>query len=240
MKKLLRNLIWFLPFFAFAIGYYAISFVFKSKTIHAPALVGKCIDKAVIILSEHNLNIRIVGNKPDSDLPEGTIISQTPSAGSKIKENQTLYVIVAKKPTAILAPDLKQKTISAATHIAQDLGLHIKTYAIPSSAPEQQCIAQFPAAGQEPHNNTMIVYGSAGNNKPVIMPSFMDMLASEVISFLQLHGITPTILHTRPELLGINHQCTYCIVVDQRPLAGSLIILKQEKPLAVQLQVQER
>jgi serine/threonine-protein kinase len=240
MHKLLRNLFWLIPFLAFAIGYYAISFVFKSKTIQAPALVGKCIDKAVIILSEQNLNIRIVGNKNDSDLPEGTIISQTPLAGSKIKENQTLYVVIAKKPAAILAPDFKQKTISAATRIAQDLGLHIKTYAIPSSAPDQQCIAQFPAAGQELDNNTIIVYSSAANTKSVIMPSCKDMHVSEVISFLQLYGITPTILHTRPELLGINHQCAQCIVIDQRPLAGSLVQINAEKPLSIQLQVQEK
>lgn len=240
MHKLLRNLLWFLPFFAFAIGYYAISFVFKSKTIATPALVGKSIEKAVTLLSERNLNIRIVGNKPDADLPDGTIISQTPSAGSKIKENQTLYVVVAKKPASIIAPNLKNKMISAAHKIAEDMGFVLKIHTIPSDLAKDVCVAQLPTAGQELENNALMVYASAGNTKPVIMPSFKDKSVSEVISFLQLHSITPTILHTNAELVSANHQCNECIVIDQRPIAGSLVIINGEKLLAVQLQVQEK
>lgn len=239
MHKLLRNLLWFLPFFAFAIGYLGISFVFKSKTVNTPALIGKSIDKAIIILSEYNLNIRIVGTKSDADLPEGTIISQTPAAGSKIKENQTMYVMMAKKPAAIIAPDLKNKTISDAQKICQDSGINLNHYPIAYSAPKDHCIAQLPSAGTELENNTLTIYTSASENKPVIMPSFKNVSIDQVLSFLQLHGIIPTIVHSRPELLGANHQCTQCIVIDQRPLAGSLVILHQEKSLAVQLQVEQ-
>lgn len=238
MHKLLRNLLCFLPFFAFAIGYYAVSFIFKSKTITAPALVGKPIDKAVTLLSDHNLNVRIVGTKSDTDLPEGTIVSQTPTAGLKIKENQTMYVVVAKKPAALLSPDLKGKTLSAAHHIAQDLCITLKSHAIPCDSSPDNCIAQFPAAGQELENNNLIVYISTSSSKPVIMPQCKDMLVTEVVSFLQLHGITPTILHTHSELLSAHHQCTSCKVIDQRPLAGSLVTTSPEKPLTVQLQVE--
>lgn len=240
MHKLIRNLIWFLPFFAFALGYYALSFIFKSKTINTPALMGKSINKAITILSDQNLNIRIVGTKPDADLPEGTIISQTPTAGSKIKENQTMYVVIAKKPAAIIAPDLKNKTIISAQKIAQDLGITIKHHSIPSEAPKDHCIAQLPSAGNELENNTMTVYVSTTENKPVIMPSFKNLPVEQVLSFLQLHGITPATLHTRQELLSSNHQCTQCIVIDQRPMAGSIVHINTEKLITIQLQVQEK
>lgn len=240
MRKLFHHLLWFLPFFAFAVGYFALSFIFKSKTINTPALMGKSIDKAITILSDQNLNMRIVGTKPDADLPEGTIISQTPAAGSKIKENQTMYVVIAKKPAAIIAPDLKNKTISCAQKIAQDLGITIKHHSIPSEAPKDHCIAQVPSVGNELENNTMMVYVSSEENKPVIMPSFKNVPVDQVLSFLQLHGITPTIIHSRPELLGPNHQCTQCIVIDQRPMAGSLIQINTDKMPSIQLQAQER
>lgn len=238
MFKLLRYLIWFLPFFACAIGYYAVSFVFKSKTVCAPALVGTSLDKAVPILSAHNLNIRIVGTKSDADLPDGTIISQTPTAGLKIKENQTIYVFIAKKPAALIAPDLKAKTINAAEHIAHDLGIILKSYAIPCNTNADICIAQIPAPSEELENNTTIVYASAAYAKPVLMPNLKDMPVPEIISFLQLHGITPTIIHTHQELLAAHHQCINCTIIDQRPVAGSLVIMNPEKPLAIQLQVQ--
>ena len=80
-----------------------------------------------------------------------------------------------------------------------------------------------------------MVYVTDTNAKPVIMPNLKAKPLDEVISFLQLNGITPAILHKNPEPAG--HQCHNCMVIDQRPLPGTFVFLTGDKAVKVQLQV---
>ena len=97
----ISRFLWITPFTTFILGYFFISFISTSPTLTTPSLVGQNLNKAVEILSQKNLNIRIVGHKDESEWPEGTIVSQTPSAGTAIKEHQALYLVVAPQAYAI-------------------------------------------------------------------------------------------------------------------------------------------
>ncbi len=231
----LSHHLWLLPFLGFIIGYGGISYFHTNKIVKTPALVGKTIEKSVAILSACNLNIRIIDHKSDSDLPEGTIVSQTPAAGKSIKENQTIYVVTAQKPAAITMPNFYNKSASQITAELEKLGLQAKFYALPADNPHDRCIAQYPSPGNELQANTITIY-TAGDCKPMIMPNFKGKLLDEVVEFLSLHGITPTILQAQQSTAPgmYNHQP---VILDQRPVAGSLVTWTADKPLHVQLQV---
>ena len=105
----IRSFLWLTPFASFIFGYLLIALLHPQPIIKTPALIGKTLDQAILILSQANLNLRIVGQKEEAQLPEGTIISQTPAPGSSIKEHQALYVTIAKKPVPQAMPSLCRK-----------------------------------------------------------------------------------------------------------------------------------
>lgn len=231
----IRSLLWLAPFASFFLGYTLICLLVRQPALPTPAIVGKTIDQAVMILSEHNLNIRIVGQKDDAQLPDGTILSQTPAPGTKIKEQQAMYVTISKKVSPRALADLVGTQEPDALLQLEKLSLSAKVYKISSHLPAGTIIAQHPQAGTPVTDNTVILYSAESMQKPLIMPNFKGILLDEVLSFLSLNGITPSIIHV--PIFEPDHRCTHCRVLDQRPLAGSFVKHQPEKPLQIQLQI---
>lgn len=230
----MRSFLWLMPFASFILGYFLMSLVIKQPSLQTPAIIGKTLDQAVFMLSQSNLNIRIVGQKEDAQLPEGTILTQTPAAGTIIKEQQALYVTVSKKPVPLAMPHLIGKTETQALAELEALGLSAKIYKIAHQFPAETIIAQSPNAKETTSAQPIILYVATESDKPILMPNFKNRPIDEVISFLELQGITPTILHIP---VASDHRCTNCIVIDQRPLAGSFVKNTTTKKMQVQLQV---
>lgn len=229
----MRSFLWLMPFASFILGYFLISLLIKQPSLQTPAVIGKTLDQAVVLLSQSNLNIRIVGQKEDAQLPEGTLLTQTPAAGNIIKEQQALYVTVSKKPIPLAMPHLIGKTETQAFAELEALGLSGKIYKIAHQLPADTIIAQSPNPGESASSHPIILYVATETDKPILMPNFKNRPLDEVISFLELQGITPTILHTP---VPPDHRCTNCIVIDQRPLAGSFVKNTSGR-IQVQLQV---
>jgi len=229
--------LWITPFISFLLGYCALTFFHHNKKIATPAIIGKTVDKALISLNEHNLTARISDKRDDADLPEGTVLAQIPVAGTIIKTNQTVYITISQKKCGSITPNLRGKSLHEAQALVEQQAQKILAYTIPADAPDNSCIAQFPQAGTLSSEKPIIVYVARANTKPVLMPNFIGKSLDEIVSFLSLHDSAPTVVHSRRFENDVNHHCTQCMVVDQRPLPGTLVILNADKPLPVQLQV---
>ena len=234
MKHFAR-ILWLTPFASFILGYLLVGLIYKNNVLTAPDLVGQSLDKALIILTAQNLNVRIIAHKDEPDLAEGTILSQTPAPGKAIKENQALYLVIAQKPIPLQIPDLHNKVAQEASQLVENQSLQPKIFSLPADDSRAECIAQFPLPGMAPVDNTVIIYTAQPFTKPVIMPNLKNKSVDEVISFLNLNKINPTILHAQQMPPG--HQCHECRILDQRPLPGSLVTFSADKPLSVQLQI---
>lgn len=210
--------------------------LFHTSEFPTPSVVGKHIHEAFAILSTHNLNARLLEEKEDPYLPAGTVMSQSPQAGQKIKPYQSLFMLLSKKPSYINAPHCLNKTNADIHTLLQKNSLRAKIYKLPSIYPQGVCFAQIPLP-QEPIDNTMLtLYISDGNTKPILWPNFIGRSVVEVTNFLHTHAIEATVIHERS--YPSPHTCATCTVTDQRPLAGSLITLDPQKPCVVQLQAQ--
>ncbi len=229
------HLLWTLPFICFIGTYLALSFVFTAPTLPTPSLIGKQLPEAFTILSNHNLNPRILREQVDNDVPAGTILSQTPYAGQKIKQHQQIFITVSKKADKILAPNIVGKLF---THVEEQLknsGIRYKIYHLTSKKPTGTIIAQIPEAGIPLEQNNMILYVSLGNKRHVICPEFHNRSVQEVVHFLATYNIKPELYHTH--LMREGHVCKECKVIAQQPLAGSILDL--EKGVTVQLKVSD-
>lgn len=234
----LSNYFWLLPFFCFFAGYFVLQRMYNVDQLEAPALIGKQLQDAIAELSVHNLNIRLIDQKEDPDLPQGTILSQIPAAGQKIKPHQALHVVISKQQQKKVCPTLIGKTPGEIEAELADLKIRNKSYLVTSSLPINTCIAQFPSAGKVLDEPRVITYLSAGNDKPILMPNLKGKSAFQATEFFKQHPqtIKLEIIHADPQ--PSDHICgDQCIIVDQRPLAGSIEHLDPKKPLLVQLQV---
>ena len=77
----------------------------------------------------------------------------------------------------------------------------------------------------------MILYLSANNHKPFIWPDFRGRELDEAVSFLEQHEYSPKIIHNTQKNDGT-------FIIDQRPIAGSLIDLQNDTKPLVQLYIQ--
>lgn len=231
-----KSIIWIVPFLSFFTGYFLLSFIFPAKTITTPQLVGKTMLEAVSLLSEHNLSLRIIGTKQEEDIAEGTILSQMPTTNSKIKQNQTIQCVISTKTELPKISSFLGKSRDHIESLLNEQKIRYKLFYVTSALPENSCIAQHPAPTSIlAANELVIIYLSNGLTNPIIWPNFKGKPVEQVKDFLSLYGLQATGNHTH--LLEPQHQCTHCIVIDQRPLPGSIISIKDPSSLQVQLQV---
>lgn len=224
MKKMkLSKIFWLFPFIFFIAGYFSINQIFShKKEINIPYLIGSSVIDGIKILSDLNLNLRILTQKEEPDLIPGTIITQNP-VNQKVKQNQTVYVAISKKPDFFKMPDFKSKKLNEINKELSKVNIKPKIYYLESIYPENYCIAQFPVKNETTENKKVILYISTGNNKEIIFPDLKNNNLKKVIEIFAINNIkTKIVLKNSNEIY--NDQKDYTII-DQRPFPGSLIKL---------------
>jgi len=232
---MIKNYFWILPFISFLAGYFIIQYLFAADQIHTPNLVGKNLHESCELLSQQNLNIRILGRKEDPDLPPHTIISQTPLHNEKIKPHQSVYVVLTAQAATNRAPELLNKSVIQITGELAKLGIKPLFHSVPSPYPTDTCIAQSPRPGELIKKNSITAYCAAANKKPIIWPNFSGKPLGVVKELLETVNIVPQVLASS-KTHGIDPSDS-STVIDQRPRAGTLLVLDEAKPISVQLSV---
>lgn len=233
MLKIFKYFAWIIPFIFFCVGYLATGFFFKTSELEVPNIVGKHIHEAISQLSVEKLNIRIIKDKEDPSLAPGTVISQDPHSGKKIKSNQTVFVTVSQKPRPLLAPCFIGSEIQRLEQELKTKNIRAKIYHMESDHPKGTCIAQIPEENEPLEGKKITLYVSEGTKKFMLLPDFRNKKMEEISETLKEQNLETKIVHHNS--VDDDHQCIDCIVEHQRPLPGSLI--SPEKPLALQLQV---
>lgn len=230
----IRNTLWLIPFCSFLGGYLLLNSLYSVSSLTTPSLVGTHISHALTLLSHNNLNPRVLAHKYDLDIMPGTIISQEPRAGTRIKPNQPVFLVIAEQPPAQPAPNFIGQTRAYVQEYIQHHNLKTKCYYIHSLRPENTCIAQLP----EPHhpleyNKPLILYLAKSLHTPLIMPDLRDHdlnIIKEQLDLLEIQAEVTTLP---------SYKTSYKkqIITDQRPLPGSLVVHTPNKPLTTHLSV---
>lgn len=228
-----KQFLWILPFCSFIAGYIIISSLLPSEELTTPSLIGKHLYDACTVLSEKRLNIRILAEQEETSLPHGTIMNQMPTAGQKIKPQQSVFLVISRQPPIPRTPHVMGNVRSEIEKVmSKNHGKVLYIY-LPSTLPKDYCIAQQPSP-DEPITDALTCYLANGKPFPVIFPNFINKPVDDAKAYLAAHGITPEI--NSSSLL--RDQPHNGIVIDQRPLPGSLIMLDAAHPLKVQLEAQ--
>ncbi|MEA2006482.1 MAG: PASTA domain-containing protein [Acidobacteriota bacterium] len=154
-----------------------------------PDLEGKTFDQAKEELFQKKLSIAQSGLQVHEKWERGKIIFQDPPAGSKIKLNKVVKVILSTGKEKVLVPNLIGKSFQTINQTLQEAGLrkgkisHVHT---PKYA-AGKIMAQFPQPGQEVGRDTYISFlVSQGEiEKKYLMPDLIGKRSETVVAKLK-------------------------------------------------------
>ena len=154
-----------------------------------------------------------------SDEEEGTVLEQTPAAGTAAKQGDSISVIVSSGNNYVTVPDLAGKYLQEANDIVWGVELEIgTTQYVTSDLPYGQIVRQEPIAGTDTFAGDVIdVWISGIPGKANNMPGVTDMELNKAIDVLHEEGFKKIRIRTvQPEA----HIAAEGFVVAQNPTAG--------------------
>ncbi len=167
-------------------------FVQKGDFISVPDLAGKTLAEADNALAGKKLALQEAGTEFSDRFERGHIMFQDPPAGSRIRANRNIRVVVSGGGEMIEVPQLTGRSLEAAVRTLAELGLqkgqiaqiHTPRYAA------GRIIAQEPAPGslRVRRNSAIDLLVSQGETEPkYVMPDLIERPAVPTIA--RLNGL---------------------------------------------------
>ena len=139
-----------------------------AKPIKISDYVGMTINEALLDLANNGINeSQVKQTQQESDKEAGTILSQTPSAGSSVTPGNTMiYFVVSSGPNEVSVPDFTGMSKSEAQNAAKEAGLTANFEEdYDNQVPAGQVIRSNPSAGEKVKKNSSVtVTLSKGSN----------------------------------------------------------------------------
>jgi beta-lactam-binding protein with PASTA domain len=148
----------------------AFTFLTRGGEVTVPALEGIELRAALELTSRDQLGLQVKGTGYDLGTPPGHVISQDPMAGTRIKANRIVYVVVSQGTPSVFIPNLTTLTLRRAELQLVQSGLILgkigRTH--DDEAPSGSVITQSPVPGRfVPRNSTINLLLSEGP-RPIV------------------------------------------------------------------------
>ena len=149
----------------------------SNTTVDVPNVVGKQVSVAKNILEDKHLRVS-TSEVTNPDVPAGQVISQTPGAGEKVKEQRTIHLVVSRGVGDITVPDLSDLTVDQARQRLKDVGLVVGkiTQQSVDGKKDGVVIAQSPSGDSKVSKGTTIdLVVNKAKAKKVKVPNLVGM-----------------------------------------------------------------
>lgn len=186
-------------------------------TYAVPSLTGKTITAAHVALSPEHLGVAVVDRVWDA-APRGTIITQQPQPGVRLRAKQTVVVTLSKGPQPVLVPSLATLDLAQVKSALSSAGLRIGTVATHTSmsVPDGIVISWSPRGTHLLPGSRVDVVFSAG--KPMaVVPAIGPSTATyaSMAAAITRAGLVPH------EATTYNDAVTSGYVISTYPAGGS-------------------
>ncbi len=155
-----------------------------------PEVVGESVADAKELIKKRNLAVGTVKRTFSDTVEQGVVISAQPKAGTSVRVDTTIDLVVSKGPPPVSVPDLRGDAFDAAKSQLKDLGLKLSQgdQEYNNKVPAGAIISQDPASGAlVPPGSTISVVVSLG--PPLVeVPRVVDMPLEEAIAKLEDAG----------------------------------------------------
>jgi beta-lactam-binding protein with PASTA domain len=185
-----------------------------------PSLVGRTLADARSLLERVRLTARVV--RTESKEAPGTVLRQTPAAGTKLERGDAVTLVVARAapaPLRIRVPSVVGDSAATAAARLRSAGLRSHVTLVASSQPRGTVISQSPPAGARVGEGTDVLLRVAKAKpvpQPVLVsvPSFAGSTVADARSRLQALGLVASVVQVASD----EDKGT---VISQSPSAGA-------------------
>jgi serine/threonine-protein kinase len=180
-----------------------------------PDLKGKTVTEASAALAAVNLTLGQQTQEYSQSVAKGDVISSAPEAGTKVKRDTAVRVVVSRGLPPVEVPRLTGLSLDAAKKAVAAKKLKLTTSAeqYNESVAKGSVISQSPAAGKTVLQGSTVSVVVSKGPPLVAVPSVTDRKAADAVRILEAAGFKVKV--NRPPVVFLNR------VISQSPGAGS-------------------
>jgi beta-lactam-binding protein with PASTA domain len=191
----------------------------SEEEVLVPDLVGHDTVYALDLLTSLGLNIKVGGFMWSESVPKNFIASQIPGAGTWLKQDRDVKVIISRGSRKVRVPKLVGMKLREAKLVLSQNGLQLGGICrIPATQyPRGTIIAQQPEFLQEIERGRSVDFliSTGSKSVAVAMPKLRQLSVGQALKILEGLGLMPS------EVKEVHQpQQPLNTVVDQRPLEG--------------------
>ena len=222
LKSLLRIIGIFLCLVGLSITmvFLTLRILVPTQRIEVPSIVGKEVKEALVILGEKDLALKSMGKKYSSQIPEGIIISQFPSPGTKVHKNREIKVFISGGTKLAVTPSLVGKKEREVRIYLAQRGLKVgKVSYVYAQASQEEVISQDPSPQTEVNveNGINILVSLGARNPQFYMPDFVGIKIEEVKTLFDKLSLRIGKIKESPSLGEEG------VVISQFPSPGAIV-----------------
>lgn len=203
-----------------ASAYLTLTFIIKSEdTVIVPNLVGKDVVSALEILTDLKLNTKVSGSEYSRQFPKNHVTFQEPDAGSEIKSDRDVRIIISKGAKTILMPNIVNLSEQQARMIIEENGFTRgqMSHTYNGSVEPAHVILQIPSAGTTITRGAKVDILVSSGSRPVayVMPELSGHSLDQAVLMIENANMTVGKIRSRFDKLQIRN-----MVIGQDPPAG--------------------
>lgn len=203
---------------AVVFGYFLANYYLAPQTFSTPNLIGLTPEQALIKSKEFNINLRLLAHEENESFPQDTVIDQKPTPETKIKERQTVYLVINKAKEQPELPDFKLKQKDEISNWLKAHNIKANFYELNNLKQANNiCFGQNVLANKKVYDKKNLIFYISKNVNFVLLPSFVGRDIATVLSFLKLNNL-------KYKLISANSKANK--ITEQRPLAYSIFETK--------------
>ena len=201
-------------------AYLTLTLIIKSEdTVIVPNLVGKDVVSALEILTELKLNTKVSGSEYSRQFPKNHVTFQEPDAGSEIKSDRDIRIIISKGPKTILMPNIVNLSEQQARMIIEENGFTQgqMSHTYNDSIEASHVILQVPSAGTKTTRGTSVDILVSSGPRPIayVMPELSGHSLDQAVLIIENTDMTVGKIRSRFDKRNFRN-----MVISQDPPAG--------------------
>jgi len=185
----------------------------SASNSRVPDVVGLSTGVAVQKLGQRGYPA-IVQGRVSNGARLGTVLSQTPSAGTELDRGAQVTIVVARGPSTVDVPNVVGLSAAQALVRLQAAGLKGRNVLIQSVQPKGRVIRQAPPGGSQAKKDSTVALTISKGSKPVTVPPVVGLTEAAATATLSRLGF-------RLSVSRISSAKPKGTVVSQEPAAGT-------------------
>ncbi len=201
------------------------------QQFRVPRLIDLTLEQAVQLINTQGFTLGEVTEDPDSDKDPGTVLAQSPDAGTDAPPDTPIDLVVSAGPESVVLPNLEGMTeLEATTRLSQLLLTWEIKRTFDDEVPAGRVISHDPVEGTEMKAGDVVALEISQGPEPVEVPNLTGMTVDAARSVLAELGLELVVLETRIE---VTDPSLVDRIVRQSPSSG--LTVAKGSPVAVNL-----